>query len=199
MTTLRDNWPALAERGIAIDDARARAAAERIHSNDSIHRHGELDANVCGHCALAGLYAVQALDGLDAQAELLEVLNAARAIEVHDLSESGLGVAVVGWHELREAIAHYDDAAKGPATRGDELDKLRADVRFLLDLIEGEDTDLSDCPYFRRGQPGADPDGTCSYGCYDEPACQTSQPSGGWPLARIRSEHPRPDDEDGEA
>jgi hypothetical protein len=34
--------------------------------------------------------------------------------------------------------------------------------------------DLSDCPYF-NGM------GICSYGCHDEPQCQTCRPRGGWP------------------
>lgn len=38
-----------------------------------------------------------------------------------------------------------------------------------------EDGDLSDCPYFRGS-------GICSYGCWEEPGCQTDMPLRGWPL-----------------
>lgn len=43
--------------------------------------------------------------------------------------------------------------------------------------------DMSDCPYFARysGLPGSDPNGTCSYGCRDEPSCITDRPRHGWP------------------
>jgi hypothetical protein len=33
-----------------------------------------------------------------------------------------------------------------------------------------------ECAYYRRGEEGADPEGTCSFGCVDEPACQTGGP-----------------------
>lgn len=48
--------------------------------------------------------------------------------------------------------------------------------------------DLGRCPWFERAHrfPGFDPEGICDRGCYDEPACQTCEPSGGWPS------HPRP-------
>jgi hypothetical protein len=36
--------------------------------------------------------------------------------------------------------------------------------------------DRSWCPYNRRHLPGADPDGSCSFGCQTEPDCQTSGP-----------------------
>lgn len=42
--------------------------------------------------------------------------------------------------------------------------------------------DKSWCPYLRRGLPGADPQGTCGFGCIDEPACRTSGPP---PLAEL--------------
>jgi hypothetical protein len=43
--------------------------------------------------------------------------------------------------------------------------------------------DKSYCAYNRRGAPGADPDGICSYGCVDEPSCHTDGP---WPMDRLR-------------
>lgn len=39
--------------------------------------------------------------------------------------------------------------------------------------------DLSWCAYYRQGAPS-----TCSFGCSDEPSCQTGHPSGGWPAER---------------
>lgn len=36
--------------------------------------------------------------------------------------------------------------------------------------------DKSDCGYNMRGVPGYDPHGTCSYGCTEEPDCQTGGP-----------------------
>ncbi len=51
-------------------------------------------------------------------------------------------------------------------------------------LDDGEAYDLSWCAYFRRGEPGCDPKGICSFGCVDEPSCQTDHPSGGWPRER---------------
>lgn len=49
------------------------------------------------------------------------------------------------------------------------------------------DGDLSDCPWFQRtiGNPDADPHGVCSYGCEDEPRCQTCIPSDGWPRQNL--------------
>ena len=45
---------------------------------------------------------------------------------------------------------------------------------------------LDDCPYFRRGLPGADPNGTCGGGApcsspnVAEPMCYTCIPADGW-------------------
>lgn len=48
----------------------------------------------------------------------------------------------------------------------------------------GKDTprgieDMSGCAYFRGV-------GTCSFGCYSEPSCQTDQPEFGWPSERYK-------------
>lgn len=48
------------------------------------------------------------------------------------------------------------------------------------DESEEYDVTLADCPYYRRGQPGADPKGTCSHGCWTEPSCKTDEPTNGW-------------------
>lgn len=37
-----------------------------------------------------------------------------------------------------------------------------------------------ECAYFMRGLPGADPEGTCSFGCREEPNCMTGRPAEGW-------------------
>lgn len=42
---------------------------------------------------------------------------------------------------------------------------------------------LGDCEWFKRvmREPGHDPQGICSYGCWEEPACQTCIPGEeGW-------------------
>lgn len=50
----------------------------------------------------------------------------------------------------------------------------------LLDVYH-ETSDMGVCPYLLRGQPGADPHGTCGYGgCTDEPECLTCTPEEGW-------------------
>ncbi len=45
-------------------------------------------------------------------------------------------------------------------------------------------SDLSTCPWYQREFPGADPEGICSFGCVDEPECQTCEPQEGWPMAQ---------------
>lgn len=48
--------------------------------------------------------------------------------------------------------------------------------------------DLGGCPYLARyhGVDGADPNGICNRGCYDEPECVTCEPDDGWPILRLR-------------
>lgn len=43
-------------------------------------------------------------------------------------------------------------------------------------------TDRSQCAYFRG-------EGTCTFGCTDEPECQTGQPSEGWPSEQLRARY----------
>jgi hypothetical protein len=61
-----------------------------------------------------------------------------------------------------------------------------SDDRITVDDEEPEE-DLSSCAWYQRvtETPGADPNGTCSFGCREEPACQTSEPDGGWPSQRV--------------
>lgn len=44
------------------------------------------------------------------------------------------------------------------------------------------DKDLSGCAYYRGV-------GTCSYGCREEPSCQTDEPIDGWPQHEIEWIH----------
>lgn len=63
-------------------------------------------------------------------------------------------------------------------------------VGFIEVLIEDTDremaADLGGCGWYLR-QQGVEgyEDATCSFGCYDEPSCETCEPTGGWP-----SSHP---------
>lgn len=52
----------------------------------------------------------------------------------------------------------------------------------VFSVDDPDDMDLSGCAYYKRyiGAPGHDPNGTCSYGCREEPECVTSAPVGGW-------------------
>jgi len=54
-----------------------------------------------------------------------------------------------------------------------------ADDEPELLFYEEEPEDMSGCAYF-RGK------GTCSYGCYSEPSCQTDEPLDGWPSERFK-------------
>lgn len=51
--------------------------------------------------------------------------------------------------------------------------------------FEAELSDLSTCSYYQRSL-GGDPNGICSFGCEDEPQCQTCEPQDGWPTARLQ-------------
>lgn len=59
--------------------------------------------------------------------------------------------------------------------------------RPVAQVEDLDDCDLGTCAYYAavNGLPGADPKGTCSFGCHDEPACCTGEPTEGWPS------HPR--------
>lgn len=57
-----------------------------------------------------------------------------------------------------------------------------------LEELWGEsDWDYGHCPYYARyyGLAGSDPQAICSYGCQEEPACVTDEPSEGWPSRRV--------------
>jgi hypothetical protein len=53
-----------------------------------------------------------------------------------------------------------------------------------VDVFSQAPFDLSGCAYYKRyiEAPGHDPNGTCSFGCREEPSCVTDEPSGGWPV-----------------
>lgn len=72
-------------------------------------------------------------------------------------------------------------------------------ARSVKDVADGEEIDLSHCPYYRkeRGLPGGDAEGiygpgTCVEDCVDEPACVTSGP---WALDELRAALARLDGE----
>jgi hypothetical protein len=80
--------------------------------------------------------------------------------EHDDVANAALIVALVNaWPEIDNLLARL-------ATAEAERDEWRA-------MAEGVE-DLSDCPWFLGT-------GTCSYGCHDEPSCQTDRPREGWP------------------
>lgn len=55
----------------------------------------------------------------------------------------------------------------------------------IVDDLYGWTNDLGRCRYYQRGRLEADPDGTCGFGCYDEPECQTGRPKEGWLVDQI--------------
>lgn len=77
----------------------------------------------------------------------------------------------------------------GPPSAANETDEMQAVLVDVLcaaeavaDSWEHDEIDKSDCPYNRRGFPGADPHGSCSYGCTTEPDCHTNGP---YPLTAL--------------
>lgn len=52
-------------------------------------------------------------------------------------------------------------------------------IAAVLAAADFEFDDVSDCPYFRS-------EGTCIYGCQNEPSCHTDMPRGGWPMENLR-------------
>lgn len=118
MTEQPDPWKAR----IIVDDpriddesARVRAAAERIHGNDSIHRHHDLDKKVCVYCALVASHAVRAIDALAAPV----------FPEVLDLGEEGDAWAVAGEVDRRTALA----AVVAPRRRPVDVRRMTIDVK----------------------------------------------------------------------
>lgn len=55
-----------------------------------------------------------------------------------------------------------------------------------LQAVHDEMDDRGMCPYFRRGEPGQDPHGICSFGCREEPSCMTDYCPPGWPSQMLR-------------
>jgi hypothetical protein len=75
------------------------------------------------------------------------------------------------------------------AARGGDLmsnGENAADLLSVLRSIHDDMTDEGMCPYYRRGEEGQDPEGICSFGCRDEPVCQTCWEPPGWPSERLR-------------
>lgn len=63
-----------------------------------------------------------------------------------------------------------------------ENQELRALLTELVSVFDGEVNDLSTCDYYMGERTKQ-----CSFGCTDEPECQTCCPRGGWPLVRARA------------
>ena len=58
-------------------------------------------------------------------------------------------------------------------------------IEIVAEALHDQESDLSDCPYYRRGRGGPD-DGVCDRGCHDEPQCVTCVPGeGGWPREEL--------------
>lgn len=72
-----------------------------------------------------------------------------------------------------------------PANKPIETDLWRQG--YERGLYEAHMSDLSTCDYFQR-QYGGDPDGICSFGCWEEPECVTCEPSEGWPIANLQEQ-----------
>lgn len=83
------------------------------------------------------------------------------------------------------AVAEFIAAARSlvPALC-DEIERLREALERMLD--EGGN-DLSGCAYYTRDEEDGDPEGTCSYGCHEEPECITCCPLEGWPREQARA------------
>ena len=100
------------------------------------------------------------------------------------------GVDVDG--ELRERLAEGLRRATGLRYHADSpgvaavLDALGLEqvVRRLQDVHDAMD-DKGLCPYFRRGEAGQDPHGSCAFGCQTEPSCQTDRWEP-WPSEALR-------------
>lgn len=53
---------------------------------------------------------------------------------------------------------------------------------------DSEELNLGSCPwYLTRGLPDSQRQ-RCDFGCWDEPACETNEPDGGWPEAPASGE-----------
>lgn len=71
---------------------------------------------------------------------------------------------------------HSDHSSAVPVSeRGSALD-------VVAEALWDRQNDLSFCEYYTG-------DGTCSFGCHDEPRCQTCEPSGGWESVRLRARY----------
>lgn len=55
--------------------------------------------------------------------------------------------------------------------------------------ISDRHNDLSHCAYYRTVNDPSVPTEMCSFGCYDEPQCQTCNP-GEWPAEELRRKYP---------
>lgn len=69
------------------------------------------------------------------------------------------------------------------AQAGDNVPGLVAELWAIHESMDDHGT----CPYLRRGEEDQDPNGICSFGCRDEPSCQTDyDPQYPWPSVILR-------------
>jgi hypothetical protein len=61
---------------------------------------------------------------------------------------------------------------------GINVDALRSELRRIAEAKLDHEfaAPYWECAYYCRNQEGADPHGTCSFGCHDEPVCMTGGP-----------------------
>lgn len=55
-------------------------------------------------------------------------------------------------------------------------------IELVAQALYEDGYDRSECAYFKG-------EGVCSFGCQDEPACQTGMPPGGWPRQVCRERY----------
>jgi hypothetical protein len=84
---------------------------------------------------------------------------------------------------LRGHIVRMDCDASRLAAERDAALALVAEREAEIGELEWPEIDYSLCPYYTKiGDEGAHGPNTCSFGCSDEPVCQTSHPGEeGWP------------------
>ena len=96
--------------------------------------------------------------------------------------------------------AELHDPAELAALNPDLTPKQLARLRMLAQVLDEDDAatghlepgedddyhapDLGTCPYYAHIRHGA-PFGTCTFGCWDEPRCQTDEPEEGWASAPV--------------
>lgn len=112
------------------------------------------------------------------------------AIEEMDKAIGALRYEVsdIVWEDVRRRYDPVRALVFGERGLADQLAAALEELVYVMDPPEGcWPQDMSTCAYYRRGLPDADPNGQCSFGCSQEPECQTMHPTEGWPLERARA------------